>query len=485
MLVALASAWIVAIGSVGPAIAAPQAMISPLGQLAMDVAISDVTDGMSFSVIVSNSGDTAVTDVRLSTTAPEGVATEPVPALIAKVDPGASKLVKVITQGSPSRRPASLEIAAIGTTNGIGTSAVVAVNLIDSQPMVTLTITGNTTLSDTSPADLLVVAENNGGTSANVTLRAFAGQNVVRLARQDEDVSNAAAGSPMKLVLPANSTENVLLQVESKPPLRRGSAPAMVSAEIEFGSEHYEVVSTVLLTTSLAADALPAVLGISSASFIPGFLGVWAFLSVWSRDRRKLGVEVVNAGEQIWTNKLWLVASAGFSVVIAYVAAWLGVAYLLDTYSIAEIFEVSIVAALLGSLIGWVVVQTHRQRVPLINAATDPLDVVRAAAKADASTERDIYQGSDSRRGLFVHMDRGEIVVTPQIAMTNMKEVSDLIDQGGRKLPNALALIDKDNGEGALWFPVQGDFVATPGPLPGATATGKKAKLLSYENPPD
>ena len=485
VLAVLAATGIAVIGPVGPAIAESRAANSQLGQLAMDVAVSDATDGMSFSIRVSNTGVAAVTDVRVSVRAPEGVVAEPVPTLIESVDPGASMLITLTTQGSPFRRPASLEIAATGTTNGVSTSAVVAVKLVDTEPVVALTVTGNTTLSDASPADLLVVAENNGDASADVTLKAFAGQHIVRLAAQDKDVADAAAGTALKVVIPANSTASALLRVEAKPPLRRGSAAAVVTAEVESGSEHYEVVSTTLLTTSLSADALPAVLGVSTALFIPGFLGVWSFLSVLSRDRRRLGVDAPDAGEQIWKNKLWLVAAAGLSVVIAFVAAWLGTAYLFDTYSITEILQVSIAAALLGLLAGWVIVQLHRKWVPLINAESAPLDVVRAAAAADVATERDIYQGTDGRKGLFVHKDRGEVVLTPQIAMTNMKAVSDLVDQGGRELPRALQMINAASGQDRLWFPTDEGFVATPGPLAGAKYTGKKARLLRYENPPD
>lgn len=482
VLVALFASGLVVIGSSGPAIAASRAMSTQLGQLAVNVAVSQATDGMSFSVRISNTGGIAITGVRVSAAAPEGVIATPTPALIETLNPGASKLVELSLQGSPSRRPASLEIIAIGTTDGVDTSSVVSVSLVDTEPVVALTVTGNTMLSDESPADLMVVVQNKGDTSADVTLRAFAGHHTVRLAQQDDDVAKVAIGTILKISIPANSASSALLRVEAKPPLRRGSAPVMVTAEVKSGSEQYEVVSTTPLTTSLAADALPPVLGISSAVFIPGFLGVWSFLSFWNRDRRRLGVAAPDAGEQMWKNKFWLLAAVGCSIVIAFVAKGLGVAYLLDTYSLAEILKVSIGAALLGLLAAWVVVQLHRQKVRLINAESTPLEVIRAAAEADASTKRDVYQGTDGRKGLFAHRDRDAVVVTPQIAMTNMGDVSRVVDSGG-ELPEVLEKINAAPPEGLLWFPTDEGVVATPGPLPGAKFIGEKLALLRYENP--
>ena len=467
----------------GLAVAASQGMSTQLGQLAMNVAVSGATDGMSFSVKISNTGGAAVTGVRVGVTAPEGVVAKPVPALIESLGPGVSKLVELTTRGSPSRRPASLEITTTGTTKGVETSAVVAVSLVNTEPAVVLTVTGNTMLSDTSPADLLVVAENKGDALAEVKLRGFAGQHSVRLARQDDDVTQALSGATLKIRIPARSISNAILRVEAKPPLRRGSAPAVVTANVESGSEHYEVVKTTVLTTTLSADALPAVLGVSSALFIPGLLGVWSFLSTWNRDRRRLGVAAPDAAEQIWKNKLWLIAAAGFSVVIAYMAAWLRIAYLFDTYSTAEILKVSIAAALLGLLAGWLAVHSHRQKVRLVNAETVPLDVVRAARKADSSIKRHIYQGTDGKKGLFVHRDRGEVVVTPQIAMTNMVELSRVVDKEGSELSQVLEKINAASGEDQLWFENDEGFVASPGPLPGAKWTGEQLALLRYRNP--
>ncbi|MGN7150372.1 hypothetical protein ACTHQ6_15415 [Arthrobacter sp. SAFR-179] len=485
VLAALAATTITVTASSGAAVAGLPSTSSQGGQLTAAVAVSDAADDMSFSIKIENVGDAAVNNVRMSVRAPEGVVADLVPALIETLAPGASKLIELTPQGSPSRRPASLEIAAVGTTNGVDTSAVVAVSLVDTAPVVAVTVTGNTILSDTSPADLLVVAENKGDAVAKVTLRAFAGQNSVRLAQQDGDIAKAATGTTLTMSILANSSSSALLRVEAKPPLRRGSASAVITAEVESGSEHYEVVNTTLLTTSLAADALPAVLGVSSALFIPGFLGVWSFLYVWIRDRRRVGVPAPDALEQIWKNKWLLIAAAGFSLVIAVVVGWLGIAYLFDTYSIGEILKVSIGTAVLGLLAGWLTVQSHRRKVQLINVDAAPLDVVRASAKADASTQRKIYQGTDGRKGLFVHNDRDEVIVAPQIAMTNMGEVSKLIDGGGSALPIALNKIEATSGEDLLWFPTDEGFVATPGPLPGAKWTGQKLALLRYENPPE
>ncbi|WP_448811205.1 hypothetical protein [Agromyces bauzanensis] len=286
----------------------------------------------------------------------------------------------------------------------------------------------------------------------------------------------------MDLTIDRNASTTALLRVQAKPPLRRGSAAVVVTAHVETITGGYEVITTTPLEASLSADALPPALGVSAVLVIPGIAGVWAGLAVWTRDRRRLGIRTPNAGSQLWDNKLWLLAAGAVSVAVALIATWTGIARLFDTYSILDIAWVALLTGAAGAAVGWAFVAQHRQRIPLVSARSQPLDVARAAARSKASTLRDVYRTIDGKVGLFVHEDHDTVILSPQILMAEMTEVGRAVDDD-KTLPDIIEMIEAIQGTPQLWFSPAEKFVERPGPAVGAVPTRERQKLFDYENP--
>ena len=373
---------------------------------------------------VANTGGGPVRSVKIEVDAPPGVSVVIEPSTIALLAAGASMLTRITIHGSPENSPAALVMRATGRSEVGETAAVTSIQLVQPNPVASLSLVGNTRLTDVAPADLVAVVGNLAQVPINVLVRATAGGQTVRLAREGSDVTQSTPGAPVIITVPARQSAVVLVQVEAHRPLRRGAVGLVViaAARSNASTQLTEITSTRQLDVALSADILPGMIGIGSVLIIPGLVAIWAFLSVWYLDRRRLGLAMSGIGSQIWDNKLWLLAAAAVSLLAAALYSAAGFADLLDAYTLSDIAILTAATGLAGALTSAMMVWIHRRRFPAITPTSTEFLVLKAVNhRKPTGLTRRVYRTSDGKRGLFVHKDWGAFVLTPPIEYTEIE----------------------------------------------------------------
>lgn len=464
--------------AIEPAPTAASVTAAGPGELTIDTAPTEI--GVANSVIavrVANKGGGPVRAVAVEADAPPGVTATVVPPNLGRLAAGSSVLARITARGLPESRPAVLVVRVTGRSDAGPTAALTSVGLVAAEPAASLTLVGNSRLTDASPADLVAVVGNLADVPITVLVRATAGQHIVRLAAEVGDVGRAAPGVPLAMTVPARQSAVVLVQVQAHRPLRRGTAALVVTATVHthLSAAPTDITASRQLEVALSADVLPGMIGVGSVLVIPGLVAIWAVLTVLYLDRRRLGLPVRSVGGQIWDNKLWLLAAAGVSLLAAVLYSAAGFADLLDTYTLGDIAVVTAVSGLLGAAASAVAVWAHRLRVPAVTPMSTELSVLKAAgSKETTGVSRRVYRTSDGKRGVYVHTDWGVIVLTPPIEYTEI----DGIENVG-SLQQAVGKID--GAEDHIRFRQSGDneYVAGPCAVPEATPCGWD-EILQY-----
>jgi len=410
------------------------------GSLELTAAPTKATPDRAISVRVANTGGDTITGVAIWLDVPPGVTATAKPDRPADLVPGASTFTTVTATGVPQSRPATLVVKATGRSGSADVTAQTLIELVRTEPVPTLTLTGNNRLTDSSATDLVAVIDNATDTTATVVVRATAGQHVVRLVAQGGDVTAAKPGGSVTLTMEPRRSAVVLIEVRAQRPLRRGTTAVVVTASVTAPQDAAPVdVSAVRsLDVALSADLLPGLLGVGSILVVPGLVTIWAALTVLGRDRRRIGLAAPDAASRIWENKLWMLAAAAVSLVAAALYAALGFANLLDTYTLSDVAIVTVAAGLLGAAAAGAAVWRHRRGTPAVTPGSPPLAVLDAAARAEDTMARPVYRTTDGKLGLLVQHDRDAVVLTPQIEYT---EIDGLDDQA--QLKSAIARIPK------------------------------------------
>ncbi|MCV7091824.1 hypothetical protein [Mycobacterium interjectum] len=397
-----------------------------------------------------------------------------------------SMLVTITAHGLPDRRPAGLVIRVSGQSASGSTVALATIDLVDAQPALSLTLAGNSRLTDSSPASLVAIIGNSSDVPITVSVRATAGRNEVRLAVQDKDGGSASVGSQLNdLQVDARQSKLVQIQVNARPPVRRGTTAVVVttSAARQPGvGEPYAVTASRDLEVALATDVLPGVIGLSSVLIIPGLLAVWALLSVLGKDRLRIGLQTGSVGKQILDNKLWLLGAAAVSCTAAPIYAALGFSNLFDTYTLSDIFIISVATGVIGYIAGRVIVHEHRRRVAVVNDSSSPFEVLEAAAKAGSAIPRKTYKTPEGQRGLLVHTDWKAPVLTPQINYS--KSLQTVIDTGN--LANVVETIRANpDFRNDIRFATVDGMIAKPAAFQQQLQAEKEQDILDYKNDPN
>ncbi len=462
--------------------AIPPPASAATGRLTVDVAPARATPGNGHvAVRVTNTGDAAVEGVAVSATAPPGVTAAVEPATATALPPGASLLASLTVTGAPPSRPASVVVTAAGRTGATGTAAMATVDLVAAEPAVSLTLTGNTRLTDNSPADVVAVLASASDVTARVSVSADAGPHRIQLTAQGSP-ERAMDDAPLHLTLQPRQSTLVRVTVIAESPLRRGSTALVVTAEIGEGAAAVDVSASQRLDVALSTDLLPGLLGVGSVIVIPGLVAIWAALSVLDRDRRRVGVEsgAPSVSTRIWEEKaLWLIA-----VVLSLLAAWVysafGFADLLDTYALSDVAWLAAVMGVLGGGCAALLVWWHRRSVPAVTSTSSELDVLRAACRGGARVSRRIYT-VNGKIGLFVHMDRDAIVVTRPVEYTEMDALKDPLEKND--LARVVELIEAtSDDQRQIRFSKDDRYVPGTRAVRNAVAVGEKQPLLEYRD---
>jgi hypothetical protein len=462
-------------GPLGP-ITAGMILAEGSGELAIEAAPANVSlANPVIAVRVANIGGYTVSSVRIEVDAPPGVSAMVKPSTVANLAAGVSMLATITVRGLPRDRPAALLIKATGHSDVGETAAVTSVQMAPSAPIASLSLIGGTQLTDQSPTELMAVVGNLADVPVNVLVRATAGQQVVRLAREGKDVTRSVPDAPLALTVSAHQYAVVLVQVRVHGALQHGTLGLVVIAAIStgVGAESSEVTASQQLDVASSADILPGVTGVGSVLVIPGLVAVWAILSVWYLDRRRLGLAVRSAGSQIWDNKLWLLAAAAVSLLAAVIYSAAGFADLLDAYALSDIVVVTVATGLLGAAASAAVVWLHRRQVPAVTPASTELSVLKAASKESAKISRQVYRTPEGKRGLFVHRDWGAIVLTPPVEYTEIDGIGDDV------LDSAVAKIDGNKDRIRFLRSSNNDYIEGPCAVPEGTSCGWE-EILRY-----
>jgi hypothetical protein len=433
------------------------------------------------TVRVANTGSDPVQLIAIRAEGPPGVTATVEPSSLDSLAANSSVLAKVTVQGAPESRPAQLLVIATGRSGAGSTAALTSIDLVLGDPVASLTLSGNTRLTDSSPADLVAVVTNSDELPVEVSMRASAGENTVRLTTERGDLAGAAPNVPLTMTVPPRQARVVLVQVQAHRPIRRGSTALVVTATTRtpHGTSPVEVSASRDLDVALSADVLPGLLGVGSVVVIPGLLAIWAALTVLHRERRQLGLTTPNAGSQMWENKLWLLAAAAVSLLAALLYSAAGFADLLDTYSLSDVAAVSVVSGFIGAAIAGILVWWHRRKVPAITPTSAPLAVLRAAQRADGKVSRLVYEAPDGKRGLLVHLDRDAAVLAPPIQYTEI-DIESLI-QDERLGEAVIGIVKTTDGEHRLRFRQDDGYVDGPrAVVGGAPVSSTRERILQY-----
>jgi hypothetical protein len=355
------------------------------------------------------------------------------------------------------------------------------VALTPKEAEVQVTLSGDNTITDTSPATDIAVLQNLVDDPVTVILTASAGSNVVRLAPLNGQPSRTAVPGPLKLHLQPNTAASIVLQTTGHPPLSRGDVPLVLTA-VTTGADGVasEVIAAKDLQVSLAADLLPAPLGVGSVVLVPGLVAIWAIVAVYQRDRRRIGLQTSSAAAQVWDNKILLVVAILISVVAASVYRFLGFGDVWGAPRLSDVIILSAASAVVGGLVMDLVLFLRRIGTPAVSPRSEPLDVLRAAARAENSIARQVYRSTDGLRGLLVHMDLGAFVLTPPI------QYADVDDIPGSSLTHAITLISRtQNPREHVQFLTDDHYVRAPCAMTNATPLAdQKEDVLQYTNDP-
>jgi hypothetical protein len=385
-------AVILAIATPAVAVAATEGA----GPLSVEVVPAKVTLGGGTAVVrVANGGGAAVTGVVLEVDAPAALTSTLDRTDIGTLASGGSALVTLSLTGTPG----TAVVTARGQAGEIPVSAAAAVELAAMAPH-TLTLVGNTRLTERSPADLRVVVANASDTTVHVELSASAGRHRATLDRRSFELG------------PREVTD-VGLTVKSAGTLRRGAVGVVVQATIT-GADTQHLVATRELTVALAADELPGPLGVSSIVVLPGLVALLAFFEIRSQDRKRIGVAHPGA-KAVWENKTWLLLAGGLSLAAAAVYDAVVGRDVLDAPLVRDITVLTVAVGGAGAVAALVSVWRHRTSTPIITRRSSRAEVLRAAQRSDNNLERPRYKVGD-RHGLLVHRDGDALVLTPPIS---------------------------------------------------------------------
>lgn len=467
------------------------------GQLEVEAAPTqaNLTEGTVLTVRVANTGDGPVRGVGVTVKGPPGVAATVDPATLDTLAAGSSVLVTIRTHGVPERLPAHLVVQATGDADGGETAALTAVELVPAEVPASLTLTGNTRISDASPADVVAVVANESDVPAQVTVRAVAGRHPVRLAVEGTDVTEAQPNTPLELTVPPRQSRAVFVEVRADRPLRRGTTALVVTATVRTSPDAApaDISATRDLEVVLSADLLPGLLGVPTALAVPGLVAIWAGLSVYQWDRRRIGLEQSPPSKQIWDNKLWLLAAGAVGLVGASVPAAAGgfvdvldtpTLRVLDTPTLRGIGTLTIVLGVLAAMGTRVAVWWHRRRVPAVSPTAGPLDVLTAAERADGGLLRPVYR-HDGKLGLWVHDDGDAVVLTPPVEYTEIDNIPfGKKAAAGDSLEQALRTIESTSGAARrLRLASDSAFIDGPRAVQGAALSGgERQAILRYVN---
>jgi len=235
------------------------------------------------------------------------------------------------------------------------------------------------------------------------------------------------------------------------------------------------------LKVSLAADILPAPLGIGSVVLVPGLVAIWAIVAVYQRDRQRIGLQTSSAAAQIWDNKILLAAAVLLSVVAASTYKVLGLGDVWSAPTLSEVIILSAVSAVVGGLVTELVLSLRRLiDTPAVSPGTEPLDILRAAARAEDLIARQVYRTADGHLGLLVHVDLGAFVITPPI-QHNVDNI-----QGTKPLTPAIALIEgTENPREHIQFLDDERYVQGPCAVTSATGPADQQEdILQWTDEP-
>jgi hypothetical protein len=417
--------WVLA--AVGGAAAPASASLSTevgVGSLVIEAAAQETPPGSSVTVSVANVGEGPVTSVELTLAPPEGVEATITPATIPALAAGTSILAVVALSGEPSTELRRVEVRATGASTSGATSSVTSIEIASSQPAVTMSIAGNTRLTDASPADLVAVLSNAGPERVRIALRGSAGQHDVRIAAEGDDVALSDPGGVLEVEVPSDGAAVVQVRVEADGPVRRGSAALVLTADVSTSQSSYVVTATQTLDTSLSTDVLPGIVGLGSVLFVPGLVAVWVWLAVRSREERRRGLAPASPASKIFDNKLWLLVAAAISVAAATAYSAVGFTDLFDTYALWDIVQLSLVCGVVSLVVATVVVAVQGRGVPTLDKDLDPRVTLEEAAAFSPSNERAVYKTADGKHGLLVKTIEGDtLVLSPPIWFTELDGV--------------------------------------------------------------
>lgn len=447
------------------------------GSLTLEASTEETNPGSSLTVRVANDGAGPVTAVELSLAAPEGVEATITPDRIPTLPAQASVLAVVSLSGAPTTGLRRVEVMATGASASGRTGAVASIEIAPIEPAVTMTIAGNTRLTDASPADLVVVLRNAGVEEVAVSLRGSAGQHTVRLARDGEDLSQPGLGREVDLQVPGRSSALVQARVEAAGPVRRGAAALVMTAQVIAPDARYDVSATQSLDTTLSTDVLPGIVGIGSVLFVPGLAAVWVWLAVRSREERRRGLAPSSPASQIFDNKLWLLAAAALSVAAAFGYSRLGFTNLFDTYALWDIVQLSLVCGVLSFVIASVVVMAQSRGVPTLERRLDPIVALEEAGGFSDGNERSVYKTTDDKLGLLVKtLSDDVLVLSPPIWFTELDEVGTALSRGA-SLSDVVTILAQQEGYRAKVIYAQDAetrrYISQPVAVRGAVPTGQ------------
>ncbi len=452
----------------------PPTVATAPGTIELSIAPDELAPATnSATLLLSNSGDGPVRDLAVEIDAPAGVDVKVEPEAIALLAPRTSTLLTLTIAGQPALRPATLVVRASGATDAGPAAALATIALIQAAAPVSLALAGNTRMTESSPADLQAVVANLTDAPLAVTLRAEAGAHQARLAVVEEQAADARPANPVSLTVAPRGTAIVFVRVDADGVVRRGKIAVVVTASVtaEGLPAPVEVAASRELDTALSsADLLPGPLGVGALA-VPGLAGVATWLAVGRWDRRRLGLTPPGVAAQIWDNKLWFLAVAAVSLAAVVVYDGLGGVDMLDSYDWQDLLIASVGAAAAGFGAAQGRVWLYRRRVPLITAGSDPLVVLRAAARTDSSLRRLTFTVSDTATGLLVHHDRDAVVLAPRVGCSRPDSVVNAPD-----LAAAVEAAGAGDFDGH-WWPTAGQ-VDAPVAVSGAAARGRSEQAI-------
>ena len=366
------------------------------GALTVEVVPAKVTvGGGSLLVRVANSGGAPVTGVSLDVKVPNTLRWVLDRRDLGTIGPGASALVALSLTGAPG----TAVVQAGGQSGDIPVSAAADVELAAGESH-TLSLVGNTRLTERSPAELRILVGNASDATVKVELSASAGRHRATLDQPSFELG------PRKVL-------DVPLTVESAKTLRRGAVGVVVQAMITgLGTQH--LVATRELAVALAADELPGPLGVSSLVVLPGLVALLAFFEIRAQDRKRLGLPHPGA-KAVWDNKAWLLLAAGLSLAAAGVYDPVVGRDVLDAPLVRDITVMTVAVGGAGAVAALLSIWHHRRSTPIITKRSSPEEVLRAAQRSSNQLERARYKVGD-KHGLLVHRDGDALVLSPPIS---------------------------------------------------------------------